>query len=109
MARIRKFCAYRRIERPYTRKSKYKEKSFIKANPVSKIVRYDMGNKKKKFTNRIRLISKINLQIRHNAIESARQTTNRHLEKYVGKTNFFFKIPIYPHHVLRENPLAAGA
>ena len=49
MARIRKFTAYRRLERPYTRISKYKKKSFIKANPKHIIVRFNMGNPKKKF------------------------------------------------------------
>ena len=43
------------------------------------------------------------------AIESARLTTNRYLEKFVGKGMYKLKLLIYPHHVLRENPLAAGA
>ena len=30
MARIRKFVSYRRLERPYTRTSKYKGKSYVK-------------------------------------------------------------------------------
>ena len=49
MARIRKFAAYRRIERPYTRISKFKKKSYIKANPKANIIKFAMGNMKKKF------------------------------------------------------------
>ncbi|MBN1385844.1 50S ribosomal protein L16 [Candidatus Woesearchaeota archaeon] len=109
MARIRKFCAYRRLERPYTRKSKYREKSYVRASPVCKVVRFHMGNLQKKFPFSLRLISKSSLQIRDNAIESARQISNKALEKKLGKTGFQMIIKVYPHHILRENPLAAGA
>ncbi len=109
MARIRKFSAYRRLERPYTRKSKYRKKSYVRATPNSKIVRYVMGNLKSEFPESIDLISKDNIQIRHNAIESARLICNRRLESTVGKLNYKFIIRMYPHHILRENPLASGA
>ena len=36
-------------------------------------------------------------------------TTNRLLERTLGATGFKMKTRIYPFHVLRENPLAAGA
>jgi len=109
MARLRKFSAYKRIERPYTRVSKFKKKSFIKANPNINIVRFEMGDPKKKFEYKFQLISKEALQIRHNAIESARQSSNRLLEHRLGTASYYYKIRIYPHHVLRENPLASGA
>ncbi|HLC89113.1 MAG TPA: ribosomal protein L16 [Candidatus Nanoarchaeia archaeon] len=41
-------------------------------------------------------------------IESARMTSNRVLEKNIGR-EYHLRIKIYPHHVLRENPLASGA
>src|SRR3989344_3553194 len=110
MARLRKFCAYRRLERPYTRRSKFVEKSYVKANPALKIVRFEMGAPpSKSFDYVLNLKPKAALQIRHDALESARQTSNRFLESSVGKNNYFMKIMVYPHHVLRENPLAAGA
>jgi large subunit ribosomal protein L10e len=109
MVKIRKFCAYRRLERPYTRKSKYRKLSFVKTTPVCRIVRYDMGDLQKQFKHTIVLKSKADLNIRHNAIEAARQSSNRVLEKKVGKINYRMKIRIYPHHALRENPLASGA
>lgn len=109
MAKLRKFVAYRRLERPYTRKSKYKKKSYVKTTPPSAVVRYVMGNPKKSFQYSLELKSKDALQIRHNAIEAARQTSNRLMEKVAGAGEYRMVVRMYPHHVLRENPLAAGA
>ncbi len=109
MARLRKFCSYRRLERPYTRVSKYREKTFVRASPHINIVHFDMGSIKKKFSYELNLISKDDGQIRHNAMESARQTCNRLLENSLGKGGYYLKIRMYPFHILRENPLAAGA
>lgn len=109
MARLRKFVAYRRLERPYTRFSRYKKLSYVRSRPVCKVVRFDVGEVNGRFTHKLDLVSKSDLQIRDNAIESARQTSNRLLEKTLGKTGYRFMTRIYPHHVLRENPLAAGA
>ena len=44
MAKLRKFVAYRRLERPYTRVSKYRKKSYVRANPNVIVVKFDMGN-----------------------------------------------------------------
>lgn len=109
MARIRKFCAYRGVERPYTRTSKYRKKNFVKASPNIHIVKYDMGNAKKAFPYKLHLVSRTALQIRHNALESARMGCNRILEEQLGKNGYYLKIRVYPHHLLRENPLASGA
>lgn len=109
MAKLRKFSAYRRLERPYTRKSKYREKSFVRATPTNKVIRFDMGDDKKEYDYELTLHVKTALQIRHNALESARQTANRCLEERAGKGNYWLKLRLYPHHVLRENPLASGA
>ncbi|MBW3012251.1 50S ribosomal protein L16 [Candidatus Woesearchaeota archaeon] len=109
MAKLRKACAYRRLERPYTRQSKYKGKSYVRGSPHLFVSQYEMGNKSKKFAFTLRLSSKSSLQLRQNCIESARQACNRDLEGKVGKENFHFKIVIYPFHILRENPLASGA
>ncbi|MEM4260558.1 MAG: 50S ribosomal protein L16 [Candidatus Woesearchaeota archaeon] len=109
MARIRKGVSYRRLERPYTRKSKFRSKSFVRAVPHSKIAKFEFGEKGKKFEYTLELRPKIALQIRHNALESARMTCNRYLEKNIGKIGYNMKLRVYPHQVLRENPLAAGA
>jgi large subunit ribosomal protein L10e len=109
MARLRKFAAYRRVERPYTRISKFREKSFIRANPAKVIARYNMGHPTRHFEYNLDLVSKDQLQIRHNALEAARMSCNRLLEKTLGKTAYRLVLRPYPHHILRENPLASGA
>ncbi len=109
MAKLRKAVAWRRLERPYTRKSKYRSKSFVRAIPNNKIVKYDMGNLSKTFPVTIVLQSKADIQIRHNSLESARLVANRYLEKNLGRAGFHLKLLVYPHHILRENPLASGA
>ncbi|MEM4282536.1 MAG: 50S ribosomal protein L16 [Candidatus Woesearchaeota archaeon] len=109
MARLRKFVAYRHLETPYTRFSKYKNKNYVRARPVCKVVRFYAGEVEKPFEYELQLVSKDDLQIRDNAIESARQCSTRVLEKALGKTGYFLQCRIYPHHVLRENPLATGA
>ncbi len=109
MARLRKFAAYRSRERPYTRISKYRAKSYVRARPNCRIVRFDMGDTSSNFPCSVRLKSKSDIQIRDNAIEAARQTSNRLVVKRLGKMGFHMKIRPYPHHILRENPLASGA
>lgn len=109
MARLRKFVAYRRFERPYTRTSKFKGKSYIRMNPHPKVVRFETGNPNKDFGYTLNLLSKSDLQIRDNALESARQTSNKLLESTLGIGGFHLKVNVYPYHVLREHALASGA
>lgn len=109
MAKLKKGVAYRKMERPYTRYSKFRNKAFIRTTPSMKLVRFDMGNLQKEFDTQIDLILKAGIQVRQESIESARQAANRYFEKYVGKTNYHMKIRVYPFHILRENPLAQGA
>jgi large subunit ribosomal protein L10e len=112
MAKKRKWCAYRTVERPYTRKSKYRKKDYVGASPAIKVVRFDMGNLKvrdNEWGYQLLLIPKVDMQVRDTAIESARQLTNKHYETKIGTDNYHFRLRTYPHHMLRENPLAAGA
>mgnify|MGYP000670659981 CR=1 FL=1 len=109
MAKLRKFVCYRNVKRPYTRKSKYSKKNFIKVYPSSRISRFQVGDAKRNFRYKCLIKVKEAVQVRHNALESARLTANKVLEKAVGKGNYFLKMRVFPHHVLRENPLAKGA
>jgi len=108
MVGLRKGHCYSKVKRPYTRKSKVRGKSFIKTMPSTKIIRYTMGDQKKRFQYQLELISKQNIQVRQNALESCRQVVNRNLHERLG-ANYFFNILVYPHHVLRENKMLAGA
>lgn len=108
MAKLIRAVAWRKLERPFTRKSKFREKAFIRAVPNNKIVKYVMGKQDKPYEYKLTLCSKTDIQLRHNALEAARKTSNRVLEKE-APANYLMKIRVYPHHVLRNNPLAAGA
>src|SRR3989338_5815355 len=109
MARIRKGSAYHRLERPYTRKSKYSKHNFVRATPHMSIARFERGKKNGTYNKKSQPVTERDIQIRHNALEAARQTGVRVMETQVGKDAFFFKLCVYPFHVLRENPLASGA
>ena len=109
MARLRKGVCYRSLERPYTRKSKFSALSFVKMIPHIRISRFELGNPAKSFSYRFLVRTKKSLQLRQNALESARISANKVLEKQLGKDGYFMKLRVYPHHVLRENPLATGA
>jgi len=95
--------------KPFTRISMRKpRKSYVKGVPASKIHQFEVG-KKGDYPLKFYLVSKSNMQIRSNSLEAARQTTTKYLSKKLGENNFFLKILVYPHHVLRENAMATGA
>src|SRR3989338_243933 len=110
MSKLRKFSAYQRLERPYTRVSKFSNQNYVRGGyPNIKITKFDMGNPNGKFDALIKLNALRSMNIRHNALEAARMSSNRLLEKTIGLNSYHFKLKPFPHHVLRENPLAAGA
>jgi large subunit ribosomal protein L10e len=109
MAQLRKGNAYRKLIRPYTRKSKFKKKGFIKVTQDPKITKFRMGDLKKEFPKKVKLISKASFNMRHNAMESCRMLVNRHLAKRFGNKGYQFIINKYPHHILRENKMLTGA
>jgi len=78
MARLRKFAAYQNLERPYTRISKFKNQNYVRGGfPHMKIIKFDMGTPQKEYNSVLKLNSNDSMNIRHNAIESARMTANR--------------------------------
>jgi large subunit ribosomal protein L10e len=100
----------RRKERPYTRVSKrVPRKSYVVGVPFPKTHQFEMGNREGNFDTVLHLIVKRGVQIRDNALEAARVVAHKFLEKKLGSSNYFFKILAYPHHVLREKPIATGA
>jgi len=109
MAKLIRAVAWRRLERPYTRKSKYRKHNYVRSVPHNKIVKFDMGNLTEDFPVILTLKSGADIQLRHNALEAARQSSNRYLEKKLGKLGYRLRVRVYPHHILRNNPLAAGA
>lgn len=99
----------RKIERPYTRVSKsVPRKSYVVGVPFPKIHQFEMGNRLGEYNVAMYAVAKQSVQIRHNALEAARIVAGKFLEKMLG-TDYFFKILLFPHHVLREKPIATGA
>jgi large subunit ribosomal protein L10e len=110
---LRKAGSYsKKTARPYTRKSKKRTKSYIKAVPNAKIVKFKMGDlegfKAGKYPVCLVVKSKERVQIRDNSIEAVRQYLNRFVQEKVGK-EFYLEVKIYPHHILRENKMLTGA
>lgn len=112
MAKRRTNKCYKTIKRPYTRKSKYKKHMYIRGGvPNKRTVKFDMGEPNKNFPLRVSLFTLQSATLLDNSIEAARQTANKYLTKsFAGKaTGFHFKIKVYPHHIVRINPIAMGA
>lgn len=100
----------RTVERPYTRVSQHvPQKSYVVGVPSPKIHQFEMGNRTGDFDTRLFLIAKKGVQIRDNALEAARVVGHKFLESKVSSTNYFMKILVYSHQVLREKPIATGA
>ena len=87
---------------PYTRKE------YIPGVPPPKITKFVMGTDKD-YEYLVELRVKEAGQIRHNALEAARVMANKYLSSEVGDENYWLRVRVYPHHVLRENKMMAFA
>ena len=100
----------RTVKRPWTRISKKKpRKSYVVGAPYPRIHQFEMGNKDKKFNTELWLVSEQAVQLRDNSLEAARVTCNKLLETELGTENYYLRILVYPHQILREHSLATGA
>ena len=88
---------------PYTRKQ------YIKGKPQIKIAKFASGQRGADYDYCVQLCSNEKVQIRHMAIESARLSANKAIEKVAGETGYFSILRIYPHVLLRENKMIATA
>jgi large subunit ribosomal protein L10e len=101
---LRPARCYKELKKPpYTRKE------YISGVPQPKITKFVMGNVNSSFNVVVRIISREDAQIRHNALEAARIISHKYLSKYVGDDNYLLVVRSYPHHVLRENKMMAFA
>ena len=87
----------------------YTRKEYIRKNPNSRIVQYDMGNLREEFPVSLSLAVKKPAQIRHNSLEAARVASNRLMQRAAGRMGYHLKLRVYPHQIVRENPMATGA
>jgi len=99
---------YRRIKGPaFTRRE------YSGGVPNSRIMRFHLGNRKAAEHGEFEVVLEQNAdedcQIRHTALESARQISNATIRKIAGDQNYALRVHVYPHHILRENKQATGA
>ncbi|AXV37330.1 MAG: 50S ribosomal protein L16 [Methanobacteriaceae archaeon] len=87
----------------------YTRKEYIRKIPGSRIVQYDMGNLSAEFPLSLSLAVKEPAHIKHNALEAARIASNRYMQRKAGRMGYHLKLRVYPHHIVRENPMATGA
>lgn len=87
----------------------YTRRQYMGGVPNSRITQFEAGTPQREFPVIFELATNERCQVRSQALESGRIAANRHLEKHVGKNNFYFRIRVYPHHIIRENKQATGA
>ena len=87
----------------------YTRTKYIHGQPVSKIVKFNMGDTKANYDYKLTLISQTKIQVRHNALEAARISANKVLSDKLGETGYLMRIRVYPHVILRENKMIATA
>lgn len=93
----------------YVRGQLTTRKEYLGGIPNPRITQFVNGNKQGTFPVKLSLISEEECQVRHGALESARITSNRFMEKKAGLTNYRLRVLVYPHVILRENKQATGA
>ena len=112
MVATRRASAYSKKKfTPYTRRSKKKAKNYIRAAPLQKIVKFNMGNisdyNKGKFKYMIKIKAGHDVQIRDLALEAVRQMIHNRLTKKLLNTYYLACKP-FPHQILRDNKTFSG-
>lgn len=100
--RDRPASVYREHDRPYTREE------YIDRAPSAGLTFFERGDQDEDFSFHFSLVAEEKGQIRTRALRSARVSTTQFLEKSNVKS-FFLKLLVYPHQILRKNPIVMGA
>jgi large subunit ribosomal protein L10e len=87
----------------------YTRREFMGGVPGNRILQYQAGKVNGDFPITLDLIPEERGQIRHTALEAMRITAVRALDTALGRENYYLKVRVYPHHVLRQNKQASGA
>jgi len=85
------------------------KKNYVRAMPRTSLIVFNMGNAKGAYNMEMTLRPETPIQLRSNALESARQVANKHLERELTAAEYMFKVLVYPHNVIREHKMATGA
>ena len=107
---LRPARVYRPWKRSYSRVApSTPRKGYVKGVPGSKLHLFEMGNSKGSFDLKLSIVSQGQVQIRHNALEAGRIAAANYLRKHIEEKNFFLKVRVFPHQVMREHAQAAIA
>ena len=94
---------YRKIEgQVYTRQE------YMGGIPVCRVTQFDTGNLRAHFPVSLSLGCEEAAQVRDNALEAARISAVRVMEKF-APNEYHLKVRRYPHQILREHKMAMGA
>ncbi len=94
---------YRKVEgQIYTRQE------YMGGIPTCRVTQFDTGNLKSEFPWSLSLGTEEAAQVRDTALEAARVSAVRVLEK-TSPNEFHLKVRRYPHQILREHKMAMGA
>lgn len=102
----RSWYCYSKLDRPpYTRRK------YMRGGPEPKIKIFELGKPGGEFPLKVILEAQDNCQISHNSLEAARIHVNRYLSSNIplGREGYYYKICVYPHHIIRENKMMTGA
>ncbi|MCL5007307.1 MAG: 50S ribosomal protein L16 [Candidatus Marsarchaeota archaeon] len=83
-------------------------KNYVRALPHRSILVFNMGVQSDSYEMTATLHTDTPIQLRSNALESARQMANKYLEANIPNA-YSFKVLVYPHNVIREHKMATGA
>ena len=86
----------------------YTSKVYAPGAPNSKVARFTTGKATNDYAYSVQLVSKGRVQIRSNALESARVAANKKLTP-LGEEGYYLIVRTYPHIILRENKMIATA
>lgn len=84
------------------------KKNYVRALPHTSLLVFNMGVRNDAYDIEATLCAEQPIQLRSNALESARQSTNKYLETSIPN-GYAFKVLVYPHNVIREHKMATGA
>jgi len=110
MARLRPAKTLRNLtSQPWARYSLRKpRKNYVRAMPHTSLIVFNMGVRKDTYDLDLTLRPEQSMQLRSNALESARQLVNKHLETDIPM-DYMFKVLVYPHSVIREHKMSTAA
>ena len=91
----------------------YTRREYTGGVPNNRILRYHMGNRKAAEAGEFEVVVNLTVynavQIRHTALEAARQVSNATIREASGELGYALRVHKYPHNILRENKQATGA